>query len=564
MNGTGMFTKVLGNHAVKFGTDITKVYFERTEGGGPGSLKGSYYFSQPTTADSAVDNSGLGMASALLGYTNDFVQGADYHLLNQELQWRIAGFVQDSWRPTRNLTLNLGVRWEYFSPEFAPSGQKGLLENYNVNTGNFNSDLNGDKYQGVGPDYTDFDPRLGLAYRLNDRTVVRAGYGRSHALDIYGGLFAIPNSNYPTLGSNQITPDTFNGIGWNVAKGAPPLRPSIPFPSSNLLAAPDNLYIAFYGLGKQRHSYMDAWNLTVQRQLTGTTFFQIAYLGNVGRNQWNNPNPNQPIIGPGPLNPRYPYYASLGSNNEMRWSTNNLNSNYAALQTEFKKTFTSGVLFNWDLTWGKLLNDVDPEGGTPYPFDYHRDYGPSGGNASVTSSAEFIAQLPFGPGKRFASGVTGVPRYLLAGWTLSGILKLNTGFPFSVTTSADNLNTPYITQRADRIGSGKLANRSVHMWFDETAFTTPQINPATGVAAFGNSGRDILIGPGFDNLDLSLSKLFQLTEKFTLDLRLDALNSLNHPNLGMPDSNLPDTTVGQITSIFQPMRELQIGAHVRW
>jgi hypothetical protein len=84
------------------------------------------------------------------------------------------------------------------------------------------------------------------------------------------------------------------------------------------------------------------------------------------------------------------------------------------------------------------------------------------------------------------------------------------------------------------------------------------------VAAFGNSGRDILTGPGFDNLDLSLSKLFQLTEKFTLDLRLDALNSLNHPNLGMPDSNLPDTTVGEITSIFQPMRELQIGAHVRW
>jgi hypothetical protein len=564
VNVTTMFTKVRGDHAVKFGTDITKVYFERTEGGGPGSLKGSYYFSQPTTADAAVDNSGLGMASALLGYTNDFVQGADYHLLNQELQWRIAWFAQDSWKATRRLTLNLGVRWEYFSPEFAPNGQKGLLENFNLNTGDFNSDLNGDKYLGVGPNYTNYDPRLGLAYRVNDKTVIRAGFGRSHALDIFGGLFAIPNSNYPTLGANEITPANFNEIGWNVANGAPPLRPPIPFPSSNLLPAPTNSYIAFYGLGKQRISYMDAWNLTIQRQLTPTSSFEIAYLGNVGHNQWNNTNPNQPNIGPGPLNPRYPYFASLGLNNQMRYSINNLTSNYSALQGDFKKTFTHGLLFNWDITWGKLMNRAEPEGGTPYPFDNNLDYAPSSLNPALTSSAEFVAQLPFGPGKRFANDVHGVSRLLIAGWSLSGILKLTSGFPYTVTTSADNLNTPYITQRPDRLGSGKLANPTANLWFDPTAFSTPQINPATGVAAFGNAARDILNGPGFTNLDVSFSKTVQLTERFKLDLRADALNSLNHVNLGMPDSNLPDPNVGQITSIFQAMREMQIGAHVIW
>jgi hypothetical protein len=192
-------------------------------------------------------------------------------------------------------------------------------------------------------------------------------------------------------------------------------------------------------------------------------------------------------------------------------------------------------------------------------LDFESNWGPSDLNRAFISTNAFLWELPFGPGKPIGGSLRGVARHVIGGWILNGIVTLQSGRPFTPTFSdTSSFNSDCCTLRPDRIGSGQIADPDRNLWFDAAAFARP---PAF---TYGNSGRNILEGPGFAAADLSLFKQFQFTETINLELRGEAYNAFNRTNLNNPNTAVNASTAGQIVSILYPMRRMQIGARLSW
>jgi len=230
------------------------------------------------------------------------------------------------------------------------------------------------------------------------------------------------------------------------------------------------------------------------------------------------------------------------------------------LQAKFEKSFSNGFSALSIFTWSKALDMVT---GSAYQnmFDLESNWGPSDYNRAFISTNSFLWELPFGPGKPFGGSAQGVMRHVIGGWTLNGIVTLQSGRPYTPTFSdTSSFNSDCCTLRPDRVGSGEVSNPTRDGWFDPTAFTRP---PAF---TYGNTGRNILEGPGFASADLSLFKRFRFTESTNFELRWEAYNAFNRTNLGNPTAtvNSSSAVAGHIFSILYPMRRMQIGARLSW
>lgn len=532
-----------GSHSTKWGADIRRFWnFRRPS---DISRRGRFFFRPAVTGSATVPGSGSGVASLLLGLPNSFdriwSQGR-----NDEFENHLFFYGQDQWKITPKLTLNYGLRYEIYTP---PGARRGQGSNFDFATGQVRiAGLGGiPRDTGIETDLNNFAPRVGLAYMLAPKTVLRAGFGRSYFPNIFA--ITISGQNWPFVAFQQINPQTTFSPVFNLDAG-PPLLTFPPLPDNGLLPLPNG--IGMIGIPFDRTTaYSDAWNFTVQRELTPGLSVDVGYVGNVGRQLYHNHNINQAVPGPGPLNPRRPFFEKFGLTQSLTNRCNCSSSNYHGLQAKVDKRMAHGLSFIASYTWSKTINFG--EYGTTDAFNRHNDRGPANFDRASVFTLGHIWELPFGPNQRYLTDVTGVMRHLIEGWKFTGVTTAQSGLPFSAVLANNATLNADFQLRPDVVGTAKLDNPTRDRWFNAGAFAIP------GLYRQGTAGRHILRGPGLFSADWALFKEFRLTETAKLQFRWESFNALNNTNLNNPISEVDRPSAGQITGILTPMREMQWG-----
>jgi hypothetical protein len=533
---------VRGRHTLKIGAEFQQVtlYADSTLSARPSFNFNGVYTQNPQ------QRSGTGAAYAdfLLGYTSS--ASVSTRSLSESRQHIIQGYIQDDWNVNSRLTLNLGLRYELALPfyETADHYSNLILEPgplYGKILDVSQASANGYRRSFVDPDFNNFAPRAGLAYKATQKTVIRSAFGV-----FYGRDENIPVARRPTNNPSYFIQKTFTSDQIN-----PLIRLATGFPADALdpvnIVNPDvNAYLKRTPL-----PYVLQWNVNVQQELPGNFVLDVGYVGSGARRLYTPLNINLPTPGAGAINPRRPIqgYSAVFALSPV------VNSSYNALLTQLERRFTSGFSLLAGYTYGHSIDyagaNAEQDAGPQNP----RDLTPNRGNSNfdlrhriVVSSAY---ELPFGRGKAFLSNSRAASA-ILGGWQLSGITSWQTGLPFTPVLNFDPSNTG-TTGRPDRIANGSLPAdaRSINRWFDASAFVAP-----SGYV-FGNSGRNILRGPGQFNTDIGLSRSLQVTERAALQIRAEAFNLFNTPQSGLPAATIGNANAGVISTVVTPERQLQ-------
>lgn len=565
------WTKIAGDHTVKFGADIRRAQQQRIPSDSHRS--GEIAFNASETGDFALDqlaggnaSTGLGLGSYLLGLPatfNRYYTAYDYYPGLR--QTRLFFFAQDSWRVTPKLTVTYGLRWEDYLPQTA--AKPGGAGSFDPSTGEVLVAGVGNvpRNLGVKPYNLLFEPRIGIAYQATPQTVIRAGYGSSANPAGLGSVFGQgADYNPPIVNPQSINQSNIYFAPFNLLNGPPaPVNPSVG--QNGRYPLPNGIGVNYFTdpLDSYRIPLVQFWNFTVQHQLTSSMALQVAYVGNVGRHLFESLARNQAVPGPGDVNPRRPFYNLYGLTQYINQYCNCSTSNYNALQTKFQKQFSHGLDFLFTYTWSKVLNyQSEGSGGSPSnSYDGRNDYGPATWDREHTITFTHNWDLPFGRNRYWKLGNNAVADAILGGWRLSGVHTFGTGLPFTPNVAnAPLLNDPdFAGVRADLIGDPSVPNPSASLWFNPAAYSEPQQPFRQGTA-----GRNSLRGPNLWESDLSLSKNLIPSERWKLELRADAFNVFNHVNLGNPASQIDSSGAGQITYIQVPMRQMQFGLHFQF
>lgn len=565
------WTKISGDHTIKFGVDVRRSQQQRI----PSDLhrSGEITFTDAVTGNADIDALAAGLASTgsalgsyLLGLPSTFGRyytAYDYYPGLRET--RVFAFVQDSWRVTSKLTVNIGLRWEDYLPQTA--AKPGGAGSFDPATGDVlvagvgSVPLN----LGVQAYHSGFAPRIGIAYQANEKTVIRAGYGTSFNPGGLGAVFGQgADYNPPIVNPQSLTQSNIYLPVFNLLQG-PPSPPQPPVSSSGTYPLPNGLGINYFlwPLNSYRIPLADFWNFTVQRQITSKMAVEAAYVGNVGRHLFETLNANQAIPGPGDVNPRRPFYDLYGLTQGIYQYCNCDNSNYNALQAKLQQQFSHGLDFLLTYTWGKALTDTEGGSVPSNSYNVRSDYGPASWDRTQTLTLEHNWDLPFGRNRYWKLGGNAIAEAVLGGWRLSGVHTFASGEPFTpVVANAPLLNDPDFAQvRADVVGNWQVANPSAAEWFNPAAFSEPQQPFRQGTA-----GRNSLRGPGLGISNVSLAKNLLSSERRSLELRADAFNVFNHVNLANPASTIDESGAGQITSLLPglSMRQMQFGLHFQF
>ncbi len=563
------WTKEKGNHTIKWGAEIPRGQQQRIPSDEHRS--GEITFTDTVTGNSTVDTlaagtatTGAALASFLLGTPSAFDRIASGNYYPGLRETRIFLYGQDTWRVTQKLTLSYGLRWENFLPQSAakPGG-----------TGMFDPDTGMEWAAGIGgiplnlgvhPYNLGFEPRLGIAYQLQTNTVIRAGYGSSFNAAGYGSIFGQGAEYNPPALTVQSVPQVYAySPDFNLFTG-PPAPPYPPVGANGMYLLPDGVspFNFFWPLSAYRVPQAYFWNLTVQHQFAKGLSLQVAYVGNVGRHLYLNPNMNQAVPGPGSLDSRRPFFAPYGLEQGIYYTCNCANSNYNALQVKLEKHASHGLDFTLNYTYSRALGIALFGGfGFDNAYDWDASYGPLGFNSTHALTLTNVWQLPYGHGRRWGSSSSKAMDLILGGWSLDGITTLDSGRPFSpMVANAPLLNdTDFSGVRADKIGDPSVANQSPAEWFNPAAFTEPEQPYRDGTASAGS-----LWGPAFYVFNLALDKTFVIAEGKTLEFRWENFNAFNIDNYGLPANYIDVSGAGVITSTQGPMRQMQFGLHFRF
>lgn len=582
------WTKTSGTHSYRFGGDIRYALNLRVPS--DRHRTGEISFAQGFTSNPAntAQPGGSALATILLNEATGIARYVSSSTDAAERQKRWFFYGQDTWRMTPKLTLNYGLRWEIYFPETVNAkGNGGLLDlaDGNVHVAGIGSvPMN----MGVDNSYKNLAPRVGVAYQFNDKTVVRMGYGRSFDIGVFGSVFGhTVTQNLPVLASQQLNaPSSTTGV-FTLAQG-PPAPTPITVPSNGLLPLPDGIN----GRARPFHvriPTLDAYNLTIQRQVTNTVTAEIAYVGNHGTHVFagNNPdiNPNEPnVIGFHPQlancvgaattncnvakNNRRAFFAPFGWTQDITYFANAASSSYNGLQTRLEKRFSNGLQAQAHYTWSKAMNyDQDYFAIQPHHglVDFNRKH------VFVLSS---VYDLPFGRGKPYASNLPKWAEFAIGGLQMSGNLTWSSGLPFSVSYNECGSDIDAGPCWAAKTGSvntnvGGLQTPAAGSPFRQ--FFTPVAGFTTNGASGGGftrpaqdtfGSRNSLYGPRYANVDFSIAKNFNITERANASFRAEIFNLFNHPQLGNPSSCIDCAGSGQITDIagnIAQMRNIQLG-----
>lgn len=579
------WTKISGNHSFKFGADIRRATNLRVPS--DKHRAGELSFAKERTAGPGGVG-GAALATFLLGDVTTFSRYASSSTDAKEAQKRWFFYGQDTFRLTPKLTLSYGLRWEIYFPESVNDDRNGGL--LDLSTGNIRVAGVGDidRSFNVENSLTNFAPRLGVAYQLTEKTVLRMGYGRSFDIGVFGSIFGhTVTQNLPVLSTQNLNSNNTGGQitapVFNLATG-PPAAPFPTVPADGLLPLPDGVSGRARPM-KMRLPTLDAWNVTLQHQLTPTLSVEAAYVANKGTHGFtqNNPevNVNQPTIvgfkgGPLPCAPgvvtncdlqrdrRKPFFSAYGWTQDIDFKCNCASSNYNSLQTKVEKRFSNGLSLLAHYTWSKNLNYTNEY----YNIDPKVAYGPDDFNRKHVFLFTQLYELPFGRGKKFASDANRVADLLVGGWQINSITNWSSGLPF--TPSYDECSQDRDTGPCRVIISGDVDTGGDRTGFYTTVApgalaTAPTAGPYTrpGIGQFG-SGRNALAGPGFFVTDLSVFKNVTITEQVRAQFRTEFFNVFNHVNLGQPNGCVDCNGAGTISSIAPNalMRQIQFGLRV--
>jgi hypothetical protein len=471
--------------------------------------------------------------------------------------YRVGAYLQDDWRVTSRLTLNLGIRYDINSPFRERDGK---MANFAPEIGGFvlpgspghtNPAADFGRFPGVpfstssqlgypdaltSTDYNNFAPRIGFAYSATDSLVLRGGFGIFYNTGLLGGRFGIMGFNPP-----------FTGLA--LFLNFPPAAP-ISAPVS--LGNPATSVILGQGPTKNfPNAYLQEWNFSIEKQIGSSFMFESEYIGSRGIHLDGTTLPNQPVPGG---TPRWPI---LGVDLEIAAPA--FDSWYHGLILRGEKRYSHGLVLSASYTFsksldtggGSLSNFSDEHSGAPQnSMDIAAEKGRSAFDTRNRVVLNAVYELPIGAGKILASNATGIVQKLVAGWQLNTILVAQSGRPETPLLTNDQSQTGAFSDRPNQMGNPDNGPKTPNEWFNVNAF---QLQP---LGQFGNAGRGVITGPGYASLDLGLAKFTPISERINLEFRAESFNLLNRPNFDLANREFGTPTFGQIFSA-NDSRELQ-------
>lgn len=549
--------QVKGRHTLKYGIDVRRRQFNFYQ---PPAQRGSFSFTGVFTNNPAAPaGSGSGYADFLLGLPQSSSQEAKTNSFTGQRSTEWSSYVADTWSLTPRLTMDIGFRYELTTPRTEVADRQA----------NFDPSVPGGAFRVASPDApcgralrcTDtrgLAPRLGVAYRLDSQTVVRAAYGIFYDMTGYNGyqgtIFSLFQNPPFTVGQNVINSATDPRNRFE--DGFPPL-PVVPVVKG--LVYPDAVPgFTFSGRLQEynlRMTYVQNWHFTLEREWKRNVLFGASYVGSKGTRLLQNLGINDPVPGPGPIAPRraFPGFANINAQSASGSSI------YHSLQARAQKRYSHGLTLLASYTWSKVLADVFGLGGSRAQ-DFHNrriERGPTSFDIAHRFVLSHNYELPFGAGKRFAGDAKGALDKVVGGWQFGGIMTFQSGEPFSVGLATPVSNTAS-SNRPNRICNGKLTDRTIDRWFDPGCFVTQPLY------TFGNAGVGILRGPGTKQLDWSLLKNIHLNEKRYFQFRSEFFNVFNTPQFNNPNASLGSPAFGRISSAGQKVNFLRTERHIQF
>ena len=611
------WTKIRGNHQFKFGGDFRYAMNLRVPS--DAGRTGDYTFDYRTTSNAGVG--GLDWATFLLGDVTQVSRYVSSSLDAAERQHRMFYYGQDTWRMTPKLTLNYGLRWEVYFPEYVNGKDKGgfanLVQGLDRVAGEGGIGLNGN----INNTWHAFAPRLGAAYQVNSKTVLRLGYGRSFDMGVFGSNFGhTVTQTLPVLAAQLAQGASQEVPAFTLAQG-PPIFTFPAIPSNGLLPVSgpncyqNPVFDPVTGQNTQlcvqphirpttqRLPTLDAWNATVQHQITNTTTIEVAYIGNKGTHVFAGDGPTYNVNNPSmvgycgdptcsaalktPQVYRRPYYNNFTypdypdptntlanfpgaprlvpgvlqccSTDEGNYLGNDASSKYDALQVKVEKRFSRGLQVLSHYTFAHAYKYDS----SYYPDDPAVAYGPDDQVRNHVWVNNVVYELPFGKGKMFAGNSHRAEDLIIGGWQITGTTTWGSGLPWTPSTNECGGEEDVGVCRPDKgsgsfpIGAGSLQHPAsgspfVQFFTPLTSLTGPFTDPGNG--NLGNIGVFSYRGPRAFYADASILKNFSLVERLRLQFRMDAFNVFNHPVLGFNNNQNGGTCIdcsgnGTITDI---------------
>jgi hypothetical protein len=570
------FSRTVGKHNFKVGVDLRYAQNLRVPSdshrAGELTFNGGLTGIVPVAGQSQTQ--GIGLATFLLGDVTNFQRYVSTSTDAWEHQPRFFFYGQDEWRMTSKFTLNLGLRWEVVKPESVNAAGNGATLNLD-NGLMYVFGVGGVSNHGIQTtNLKNFAPRVALAYQLNEKTVIRSGFGVGYDLGVFGSNFGHNvTQNPPVLTNQSLQPSNGFSDVFTLAQG-PPAPAPVTVSSNGTFPLPAGINPKF------RPATLTApttyqYNIVLQRQITHRIAATAGYVGNVNRHGFigtgQSVNPNEAIFVPGQSNTNLdrPYYSKFGWTNDLSYYCNCSNESYNSFQSTVKIQAMQGWTLQGSYTYQRQYGD-----GWGYDGNYYFEYDRADGKGytgllprqQVVISQ--IYQIPFGRGLKYGSQINKLADAALGGWLVSGISTIYSGFPFNPTLEnyGSGIQPNVGPNNRPNLGTGSPyqgAQGNRNQWFVGGvggAFLFPSSN------TFGNYPIDVLFGPHFFQQDLSLSKTFHLTEKIGFVLRTDARNAFNHTNLGTPNGDVQSPNAGQITGLAPgaSVRSLQFSGTIKF
>jgi len=526
-----------GQHDLRFGFDLRRFHVNHWQPEVSGGPRGRFVYNGGATALSGgpSPNQFNSWAQFLLGLPDSMHKSLQYFAPMGTREWQMGWYARDRWQVTRDVTLTLGLRYEYFPLMTRPwSG----IERYDIDTNKVLVGRFGNVPDNAGTSVSKklFAPRLGIVYRATPNTVIRTGYGISYIPDLMSAMMRSP---YPVVVAQDfVAPNSFQFFR-PIEQGIPPL--ATPDFTSGVIDIPATAQTAFLPKGSLHQGYIQSWNFTLERQLPGAVVLDVGYVGTGSVRSFANWDQNPGFPGSG--NAGRPLVSRFGRTANTNLLDGLVNSSYHSLQTALNRRFSNGLLLKGAYTFSKAINMQDGSGsdaggttlGWNHPSVFYRNRAVAGYNRTHNLQMSWVYELPFGPGKRWAAD-RGVFSAIVRDWQINGLFSSYTGTPFTIGASGTSLNAPSNNQTADQVKPevkklGGVGTADV-AFYDPTAFR------AVTQVRFGSTGRNILSGPGVVNLNLGLFRNISLTERWKLRFQAEAYNFTNTPHFGNPATNV--------------------------
>jgi hypothetical protein len=568
------YSKTVGRHSIKVGYQFLLVHTEILDTNplyGQDTYSGAFskptcaILGQPSTCTITSDSTSYSLADFMFGTPNQINLGS-YAVVNLR-QYVHSMYFQDDFRVSRKLTLNVGLRYEFASPLYERDNN---YSNFDPTTNSMDKATGGSLFNRglVHPDYKDYGPRIGLAYSIDPKTVIRGGYGISYdffnrvgsaqeGINAPQALFGVLSQTMPAGGPPPATfLTTLNSFTTNIASPAA----FNPVNSNVVYTPPDSKW-----------PYIQNWMFSVQRQLPKSTVLELAYNGNhssrlpiiADYNEAAPYNPNAPLA--------YTARVPIPTFGPITWLDPAGINHYDGLSARVEHDFSKGLYVLNSFTWGKAMGDSEQaleyfagyyQANPQNIHDLAAEKGLSSFDVKLNNVTSVVYQLPFGKGRQYGSHMNAVEDAFLGGWEINSINTAHTGQPLDVTYSATGNNIvsslsndyrgePFV--RPNVTGSYTSQSRSamLNTYFAGYTFSTPPAN-----APFGDLGRNSFRAPNFDQWDFSTDKSFQVCECARLQFRAEFFNILNHTNFGIPNTSISSAAFGTIRTTF-PSRQVQ-------